>query len=63
MATANVMSEALMTATRRFGRMTRQITVAQFAPRLRAASVSVRMSMARRPASMERKVYGSTKTV
>ena len=46
-------------ATRRFGRMILTMMVNQPAPRLCAASVRVRMSIARSPASTERYMYGS----
>src|ERR1700694_707739 len=44
-----------------FGTMTRSITVVHPAPTLRAASDSVLMSMADRPASRARQLYGRTR--
>ena len=51
---ATVRNDADSTAERMFGNTTRHITVAQPAPRLRAASASVRTSIADRPASIAR---------
>ena len=51
---ATVRNAADSTAERMFGSTTRHITVAQPAPRLRAASASVRTSIADSPASMAR---------
>ena len=44
------------------GTMTRHMTVNHPAPRLRAASDRVLMSIAARPASSDRYAYGSTRT-
>ena len=54
--------EAFSTADEMFGTITRSITVPQPAPRLRAASVRVGTSIACRPASSDRYMYGNTRT-
>src|SRR5205823_179361 len=60
---ATVRKAADSTADRMLGTTTRHITVAQLAPRLRAASASVRTSIADRPASIARYAYGRTRIV
>ena len=60
---ATVRNVADSTAERMFGSTTRHITVAQLAPRLRAASASVFTSIADSPASIARYAYGSTRIV
>ena len=59
MTMARVRNAPLSSATRRFGRMIRDMTVNQPAPRLCDASVSARMSIARRPVSTARYMYGN----
>ncbi len=54
MTMAKVRKAPLSTATRTFGKITLNMIVGQPAPRLSAASVSVRTSIARRPVSTAR---------
>ena len=56
---ASVRNAPDRSATRRLGRMIFTMIVNQPAPRLWAASVRLRMSIARSPASTERYMYGS----
>jgi hypothetical protein len=58
MTIANVRNAPLSTATLTFGRMTFSRMVPHPAPRLWAASVRVRTSIARNPASTARYMYG-----
>src|SRR5919112_1361735 len=60
---ATARKDADIRAVRMFGVMTDQNTRGQDAPSPRAASDSVRTSMADSPASIERYAYGSTSTV
>ena len=62
MTMARVRKAPLSSATRRFGRMTWTMIRGQPAPRLCAASVSVRMSIAWRPVSTARYMYGNDST-
>ena len=58
MTMANVRNAPLSTATCTLGRITLRRMVPQLAPRLWAASVNVRTSIARSPASTARYMYG-----
>ena len=58
---ASVRNAALSAATRMFGRITRTSVVRQLAPRLCDASVSVCTSIARKPASSEKNMYGKAR--
>ena len=60
---ARVRNAPLSSATRRFGRITWRMIRVQPAPRLWAASVRLRMSVAWRPVSIARYMYGNDRTV
>ena len=58
---ARVRNAPLNAATLMFGRITRASVVRQVAPRFSEASVSVCTSIARKPASSEKKTYGKAR--
>ena len=58
---ASVRNAPPSAAARMFGRITRTSVVAQLAPRLCEASVSVCTSIARKPASSEKYMYGKAR--
>ena len=58
---ASVRNEPPRAATRMFGRITRSSVVRQLAPRFCDASVSVWTSIARKPASREKYMYGNAR--
>ena len=60
---ANVRNAPLSSAPRRLGKITRKRIVPQPAPRLWAASVRVRTSIAASPVSTARYMYGSASTM